>query len=230
MPVSTTTGVKVRKTHFRYGNTDYFRRDASLVRLVSWGRKLTPIAGVNGLDVQSHIPASRFHVIKATKVAIEFDQHSARDLTADLKPEQIEFAGATMEETRELASEGKLKLLLLQVLPEDLKREINGNARVLNALKDAPNDMRVAHRIWIVMKAALADTVDTSSAGSIAATVDGITLGVKGSGNGQSNTQLEIRPNATFAYALGKLKWDANRKSKRTRVERIDLDDWGGSG
>jgi hypothetical protein len=223
----TTTGVKLRKSHFQYNNTDYFRRDAETVRLVSWGEKRTPLGGVNYLSVQQHIPSSRFKVIKATKVAIDFDQKSASELTADVKPSQLEFAGGSVQATRELASQGKLKLLMLHVLPDELMDRINGNPALIETLKNAPNDMRVAHRIWVVMKAELVDSVDTSVTGSVSGTIDGITVGLNGSHSHQSETTLTIRPRSTFAYALGKLEWDANRKNKRTKVVNIKLDDWG---
>jgi hypothetical protein len=223
----TTTGVKVRKSHFSYGGTDYFRRDAETVRLVSWGEKRKPLGGINYLSVQQHIPASKFKVIKATKVEIDFDQKSASELTADVKPSQLEFAGGSVQAARDLASQGKLKLLMLHVLPKELMDRINGNPALLDTLKNAPNDMRVAHRIWVVMKAELADSVDTSTEGSATGTIDGITVGLNGSHSGQSETRLTIRPRTTYAYALGKLEWDANRKNKRTKVVNIKLDDWG---
>ena len=223
----TTTGVKVRKSHFRYSGTDYFRRDAELVRLVSWGEKRTPLAGINYLSVQQHIPSSKFKVIKATKVAIDFDQKSASELTADVKPSQLEFAGGSVQETRNLASKGELKLLMLHVLPNEIMKRINENRALVETLKNAPNDMRVAHRIWVVMKAELVDSVDTSTDGSVSGTIDGITVGLNGSHRGQSGTRLTIRRGTTFAYALGKLVWDADRKSKRTEVVNIKPDDWG---
>jgi hypothetical protein len=223
----TTTGVKVRKSHFHYSGTDYFRRDAETVRLVSWGELRRPVLGINYLSVQQHIPASRFNVIKATKVKIDLDQKGASELTADVKPSQLELAGGSVQATRELASQGKLRLVMFHVLPEELMDRINGNPALIETLKDAPNDMRVAHRIWVVMKAELADSVDTSTNGSVSGTVDGITVGLNGSHRGQSQTKLTVSPRTTFAYALGKLEWDANRKNKRTKVVNIKLDDWG---
>jgi hypothetical protein len=227
MPV-TTTGVKLRKSHFSYGGTDYFRRDAETVRLVSWGEKRKPLGGINYLSVQQHIPAAKFKVIKATKVKIDLDQKGASDLTADVKPAQLEFAGGSVQATRELASKGQLRLVMFHVLPEELMDRINGNPALLETLKDAPNDMRVAHRIWVVMKAQLADSVDTSTEGSATGTIEGITVKLNGGHNGQSDTKLTVSPKSTFAYALGELRWDEKRKNKRTKVVGIRLDDWGG--
>jgi hypothetical protein len=85
----------------------------------------------------------------------------------------------------------------------------------------------VAIVVWVVVKASLADRVDTSVKGSVDATQSGVTVGLKGGQNGSSETSLDIEPGTTFAYGLGDLEWDKAAKNKRTRVTGVRLDKWG---
>ncbi len=222
-----TTSVKVRTNHIKYNGIEYFRGNASLVKLGSHGPKRTPVFDANFLDPQGQISPSHFDVIKATTLDIDFKQSSATDIAADLKPMQVKFAGGQVSETRKLASSGDLKLIELAIEPGDLMRYINGNDNVREQFAHADNDLRVAIVVWVVVKASLADRVDTSVKGSVDATQSGVTVGLKGGQNGSSETSLDIEPGTTFAYGLGDLEWDKAAKNKRTRVTGVRLDKWG---
>ena len=140
---------------------------------------------------------------------------------------QLKFAGGEVSATRKLASQGELKLIQLAVEPGDLMRYINSTPSLRDQLAHADNDLRVVTQVWVVAKTVLADRVDTSVAGSVQATVNGITVGLKGGQNGSSETSLDVEPGTIFAYALGDLEWDKAAKNKRTRVTGIRLDKWG---
>jgi hypothetical protein len=223
----TTTGVAVKKNHMKYNGIEFFRGNASMVRLGSHGPKRTPVFDANFLDPQGHISPKHFDVIKATTVSIDFSQSSATDITLDVRPMQLKFAGGEVSATRKLASQGELKLIQLAVEPGDLMRYINSTPSLRDQLAHADNDLRVVTQVWVVAKTVLADRVDTSVAGSVQATVNGITVGLKGGQNGSSETSLDVEPGTIFAYALGDLEWDKAAKNKRTRVTGIRLDKWG---
>lgn len=227
MPVSTTTGVKVRKNHFTVAGMPYFRGNAFALQLLSWGKKRTPIGGANYVEPDGHLRLSRFDVRVATKLLVDYDQQGADELTANVKPAQLEFAGASVEAARELASQGRLKLVMLQVSRRQLADVINGTPETLTTFKDTDDDVRILDVGFVAMKADLADRIDSSVEGAVKATVEGITIALGAGHEEQSETKLEIKPKTMFAYGLAKPEWDAQRKAKRTRIESFSTDRWG---
>jgi hypothetical protein len=219
----TTTGVKVRKNSFTYGGVKYHRTNAHALRLMTWGKKRQPLGKSSYLDPQTNVPLSAFKVIKATKVDIDFEQSSTDDIAADLRPAQIKFAGAEISTTRELASEGSLRLMLLRIDPGEVKRHIKGTPKLRDSLKDADKDMRLVLDAWVILEAKLADEVESSTNGEAAVTVKGITLGVAGGHDGSSRTEVTIK-SGLFGYGLSEIEWDKQAKKKRTTVTGFRFD------
>lgn len=221
-----TTKVVIKNTHFTYGGIANFRANAHLVTVGAYGEKKSPVTKPNYLFVQGVLPAPKLDTIKATVVDIDFRQSNDSDITADVSPMQLEFAGGSVSAARRAASEGKLKLVMLHMLPEKMAAAINDSPMVRDNLNDYGNDARVALQTWVIMEAALADRVKTNSSADVKATVKGITIGLNGSAQGSRETEIEIKPETTFGYVLGKFEWDANSKKKRTRIVRISPDTW----
>jgi hypothetical protein len=94
-------------------------------------------------------------------VDIDYSHSSDADITVDVHPMQLEFAGGSVSAARQAASKGQLKLMKLEVLGEKMKDAINASPAVLNGLADYGHDARVALQIWVIMKAELADRVKT---------------------------------------------------------------------
>ena len=220
----TTTGVKVRRDSFTYGGIKYFRTNAHALRLMTWGKKRQPLGKSSYLDPQNYVSLEPFKVIKATKVEIDYEQSAVNDIAADLRPAQIKFAGAEVSTTRELASDGSLKLVLLTIEPSQIKKHINSTPKVLEALKDADKDMRVLTHAWVILEAKTADEVESSTDGEAAVTVKGITLGVTGGRDGSSRTEVTVAPGGLYGYGLSEIRWDKQAKKKRTKVEGLRFD------
>lgn len=221
-----TTKVVIKPNHFTYNGIAYFRANADSVRLGAYGEKRTPVTKANYLEVKDMVPAPKLNAIKATVVDIDFKQSSAADITVDVSPAQLAFAGGSVSAARRAASEGKLKLMKLHVLNNDMEDAINASPKVIDDLNDYGNDARVAHQIWVIMEAELADRVKTNTSASVKATIEGITVGLNGSTQSSRETELTIKPGATFGYLLGKFDWNASSKKKRTKITDIDDDQW----
>jgi len=220
----TTTGVKVRRDKLVYGGISYHRTNAHALRLMTWGKKRQPLGKSSYLEAQSFVSLEPFKVIKATKAEIDYEQSAVNDIAADLRPAQIKFAGAEVSTTRELASEGSLKLVLLTIEPSQIKKHINSTPKVLEALKDADKDMRVLTHAWVILEAKTADEVESSTDGEAAVTVKGITLGVTGGRDGSSRTEVTVAPGGLYGYGLSEIRWDKQAKKKRTKVEGLRFD------
>ena len=219
-----TTKVVIKPNHFTYNGIAYFRANAESVGPGAYGEKRAPLTKANYLEVKGVVPPAALKVAEATVVDIDFNQSNSADITVDASPAQLEFAGGSVSAARSAASQGKLKLMKLQVL--NMKDAINGSPKVVANLADYGNDARVALQTWVLMKAELADRVQTSVSGAVKATVDGITVGLNGSSHGSNETKLVIKPGATFGYLLGKFDWNASSKKNRTKVVDIDDDQW----
>jgi hypothetical protein len=227
MAVSTTTAVKVRKTHLVVAGTSYFRGRAPELQLLSWGKKRTPVTKANYLDPAGRLNPARFDVRVATKLTIDVDQGGADELMADVTVPQLEHAGASVSAARELASEGRLKLVMLQVSRKQLADVINGTPKTLETFKQTDDDVRIVDVGLFVARAELADRIDVSVEGSVEATVDGISVGLGAGHEEHSQTRVTFRRGTLFAYGLAKPRWDAERKKQRTRIESFSSDQQG---
>jgi hypothetical protein len=221
-----TTKVVIKPNHFTYNGIAYFRANADTVRLGAYGEKRSPLTKANYLEVKGMVPAPKLDAIEATVVDIDFKQSSASDITVDAHPAQLEFAGGSVSAARQAASQGKLKLVKLHMLNNDMEKAINASPQVLDNLNDYGNNARVAHQIWVIMEAETADRVKTNSSASVKATIEGITIGLNGSTQSSRETEITIKPGATYGYLLGKFDWNASSKKNRTQVTDIDDDQW----
>ena len=221
-----TTKVVIKNNHFTYNGIAYFRANADTVGLGSYGEKRTPLTKANYLEVKGMVPAPKLKAVKATVLDIDYSKSSAADIAADVRPMQLKFAGGSVSAARQAAEKGNLRLLKLHVLNNDMEEAINESPKVLDDLRDYGNDARVAHQIWVVLEAELANRVKTGASAEVTATIKGITVGLNGSTQSSQETELTIEPGATYGYLLGKFDWNAKSKNKRTEIVDIDDDQW----
>ena len=221
-----TTKVVIKPNHFTWNGIAYFRANAETVRLGAYGEKRSPVTKANYHEVKDMVPAPKLNAIKATVVDIDFNQTNDADITVDVSPAQLEFAGGSVSAARKAASQGKLKLVKLHMLNNDMEDAINASPKVLDDLNDYGKDARVAHQIWVIMEAETADRVKTNSSASVKATIEGITIGLNGNSQSSRDTEVTIKPGATYGYLLGKFDWNASSKKKRTKITDIDDDQW----
>ena len=156
--------VVIKNSHFTYGGIQYFRANAHLLTVGSYGEKKSPITEPNYLFAKGVIPAPKLATIEATVVDIDFRQSNEADIFAKVHPVQLEFAGGSLSHARRAASEGKLKLVMLHMLPVKMQAAINDSPQVRDNLNDYGNDARVVLQTWVIMEAEMADRVETNSA------------------------------------------------------------------
>lgn len=220
------TKVAIKNNHFVYGGMAYFRANAQLVTLGSCGEKKASPFKPNHLFVKDQVPAPKLDAVKATVVDIDYADSSASDILADVHPLQLKFAGGSVSAAREAASQNRLKLMLISMLPEKMERAINDSPRLLANLIDYGNDARVALQTWVILNAEYADQVKSNGAADVVATIKGITIGLNGATHGSHESTITVEPGATFGYLLGKFDWDASSKKKRTKIVDIKEDAW----
>ena len=154
-----------------------------------------------------------------TTFGIDFTNSNDTAIKAGLK-----VAGASLLVDAALKGlhSGSLKLMKFEMNLEDVARAVNALPNVLDELRSFGGRARVAHAIFVVLEAQLADTFTrggtisfaTNKAGDLNATV---------SNQASGTITLTIQKGATFAYLLCEPHWGPQQKS----VELFQTDQWG---
>ena len=74
--------VEIKESHMKYNGMKYFRANSENVQIGSTGRKLTPVFGINSIEVHDHLPQNKLHVKSAAIVEIDFTKSSEKDIMA----------------------------------------------------------------------------------------------------------------------------------------------------
>jgi hypothetical protein len=219
------SGIAITERNLKFAGRSFFRGGAPEVQLGSFGEKNTSITKINRLEVQGHITIPKIKIKKATIVEIDFNKTTKKEFLADVKVAVV-FKGSP-ETAYEDMVDNKLKLVWLTVENETVRKEVNDSPNVLDKLIKYGNDARVAGDIFVVMKAELAKTFESSnSIGlSVNAGIVKITAGLKLGSSG--DYEYTMSPGSTFAYALLKPHWDANLKKNKTKIVKFTDDDQG---
>lgn len=216
---------RITKYRFETGGMSYFRGNAHLVELGTYGEKKDPIGAKAYVDPQSKVKAdtlaSRVKIGKPVK--IDWNEVSKADLEgeADLKFFSLGKKGAASF-TFEQARTAKLELMNFSISEGPLQQMLNteaDGARVF--LADEGNDGRIVSEEWVVISAELGQHFSADAAASAGVKAFGSSLDVSVSG-GQSGTQtITLSAGTTFACKLHKVKdWNKGK----SKIENMEAD------
>ena len=210
---------KVTDDFFEYGVHKYFRGNAHLVELGTYGQKKDPIGPKASLDPQNKV--QRVHLVnRITK------GHPIEIVWGEAKKADVEVNGpipvygvvldtATGYSFEELAR-ADLKLLNLFIAEGPLTVMLNQDADgARKYLANEGNDARIVTETWVVMKADLAEHFETSSSLEVREAMTDLEVIAKG---GKKGTQkIVLSAGTTFAYKLHKVKqWNKDK----TKIEQ----------
>lgn len=210
----------VHNSHLVFNGVHYFRGHAESVVIGSYGEKRTPLTQQNYLEVQSDLPAERLKVNTVTIVDIDFSRSREADIKLGLKAADTGASGSAA--LGDLKS-GKLKLVKLEMRLGDLKTVVNGLPAVLGNLKSFRADARVAHQIFVVLAATLAQTFAASGDISFTRTGSTLKMSAAASASASGSTTVTLSSGTTFAYLLANPDWDRGRD----RIEKFTDDQHG---
>ena len=220
------SNVVVKENHLTFGGVAYFRAHAEEVEIGSIGELRQPIAKQNYLEVKDRIPVKEEDVIQATVVDIDFDQTSKTDLSlgaaAIVDGVPVKFSGdAAFKKMRA----GELKLVKFSITSNIMKQIANNSPEKLQDLYRWGKNARIAHQVFIVMEASLANEFSKNIGLKISAGVEGLNaevgVGVASSGA----TKVVISKDTCFAYLLLKIKW--NKMQAEPKIIDLNDDQWG---
>lgn len=218
--------VVVKENHLTFGGVSYFRAHAEEVEIGSIGEVRKPMAGQNYLEVKDRIPVPKEHIIEVTVVEIDFKSTSKTDLglgaTALVDGVPVKLSGdLAFDKLRS----GELKLVKFSIPGNVMKRVANDSPEKLRDLRSWGKNARIAHQVFIVMDASLANGFDNSFGVEVSAGVDGLEgkLGVGGTYSG--TTKVKISKDTCFAYLMLKITWEKGQREPN--ISDLNDDQWG---
>lgn len=215
--------VDITAHKFEIGSQGYFRGNAHLVELGTFGEKKDPIGAKAYIDPQNKVKREFLvdRVKKGKPVAVDWGRTSKAELEVN---GPIPVFGLDLDVAASFSYEkvksANLKLFNLSVDEGPLKAMLNqdaGGARQF--LAEEGRDGRIASEVWVVMEAQLAEQFDTAS--SLKVTVKGPDLDVTASGGKHGTQTITLSKGSVFAYKLHKVKKWNNGK---TRIEDMEAD------
>lgn len=210
----------IKKNFMKYEGSKYFRGNAHLIEMCSFGEKKTPVGGVHRLD-HPEAKVARRHLEGKVKVGTTIDidwvASKAADFSIGVPIKAFKLGGGFNSNVQH---GGSVKLLNLWINEGPLKTVLNNGAKTArDYLDEEGNDGRIVSEIWVVLDASLANTWQNQGGGGVSAEIAGSTIGVDLS-LGSSGTQtIEISAGTTFAYKLHKVK-----KWKKGEIINMEAD------
>ncbi len=215
--------INITKHSFKYGSQNYFRGNAHLVELATFGEKKDPIGAKAYIDPEGKV--SRKHlkniVKKGKPVSIDWSQTTKAEVEANGPLPVFGLnTSAAASFSYQKAKSAKLKLFNLSISEGPLKKMLNNDANAArNYLADEGKDGRIASEVWIVMEAELAEQFDTAASVSFSEKASDLSVTAKG---GKFGTQsITLSQGEIFAYKLHKVKdWSKGKK----QIEDMEAD------
>jgi len=117
----------------------------------------------------------------------------------------------------------KLKLVQLFVEEEAMKRAANDSPKALDNLRSYGGDARIAHQLFVVVEATLAESFTFGTRYEVTADALG-TISVKASGGNviKEKDVVTLSPGTGLAYLLLKVDWDKDK----SKIESTRVDEW----
>ena len=219
----TKVAVKITEDYFEYGSLKYFRGNAHLMEIGTYGEKKDPIGPKAYVDPESKVQRRHLvnRVVKGKPVAVDWAQttKAAVEVNGPVSVFGLKV-DAAVSFTYEKLKAANLRLYNLSVSEDPLKKMLNGDADgARDFLASEGNDGRIVSEVWVVMEAELAEQFDTS--GAVAVSVKGVDLNVTAKGGTHGTQTITLSKGSVFAYKPHKVKeWNKGK----TQIENMEAD------
>jgi len=221
-------GAKIRKNHILFNGIRYFRGNAEEIQVGSYGEKRTP-STAKYLENKGYITILTSAIEQPTSVEISSFECTEADFNANGSDIYKGVAiDGEIEVNYEDASSAEVKLVKFSLPASSMAEYANVDDNALEDLREYGNKARIAHQIWVVMEAELADAVVHSTDTVISVSRGRMEFKLHGKFTSSSVTTVTISAGTTFAYLLAKPRWDYHKKKKRNEIVDLDDDQWGG--
>jgi len=216
---------KITSNYFLCNGLKYFRDNAPLVELGSYGQKKGgSLTGNAYLAVEATVSRANLedNVKHVTNVSIDWSRATKADVETHgaLKYFGLNFKAANSI-SFEQAKSAKLQLCEFAILEGNLKKMLNNGATAARSfMAGEGKDARIASVAFIVVSGELAQHFKVSTKFHAAASKGSNALEIVASGGTSGSQTIELARGCTFAYGLHKVKdWN------RGKTEILDMED-----
>jgi hypothetical protein len=221
--------VSIKKNHFSYGGTKYFRKAAESLNLGSYGNKVKNIFVANGLihddTVKGVLPVkavTSFSLSTASTATNSFGV-DGKFVTAKVNGQGGINVNWTKEELRDLS------LIKIDITSEkQLRDNSNADTNCFRQLRDH-NNGRICDQIFVIVSSNLIQNASFSAGidANISVSNSKFTLNLAGATANTSSLTLEVSAGSVFAYALRKPDFDKLIKKNAKKIDQLTRDEWG---
>jgi hypothetical protein len=207
----------ITENYLEIGNQKYFRGNAHLVQLGTYGEKKDPLGARAYIDPQAKVKAEHLEgrVQNATIASIDWAKTSKAAVEVNGALRFFGLDGKVEENgTFDKIKAGRLKLANFFIAEGPLKTILNNGADgARNFLADEGRDGRVVSEVWVGLEVELAEYFAAHASKSLSVKAKGAELTLTVSGGQHGAQSVTFAPGTTFAYKLHKVKnWSNGKK------------------
>jgi hypothetical protein len=216
--------VVVKENHLTFGGVAYFRAHAEEVEIGSIGEKRKPLFKQNYLEVKDRLLVPEENIVIATEAEIDFINTSKKSFklkaAAIIEGVPVKLGGdAVFDRLRS----GELKLVKFSIANNDLKKLANNSSQQLESIIHWGKKARLAHQIFVVIEAELANAFSRNINVGLAAGVTGLEARLDAGFGASGATTVTLSKGTCFAYLLLKPEWNDSGNG----IIDLDDDQWG---
>ena len=216
---------KITDNYFEFGNQKYFRVNAHLVQVGTYGKKKDPLGARAYLDPQSKVQSKYLEGRVQTGPVATVDWGQTTKAAMEVNG-LLTFFGLNgkidTNGTYEKVKNAHLKLANFFILPGPLTSMLNTDADgARHYLVDEGNDGRIVSEVWVAMEAELAEHFEMYGKSSLSAKANGAELEMTVTGGKYGSQTITFSTDTTFAYKLHKVK---NWSNNKTHIEEMEAD------
>ncbi len=216
----------IHKNHINFNGKSYFTLDAQEIKIGDWGRKVTPIAGRNGLDRVAHLKGALVGNLNKSKPvkAVNVDTKS---LAVKGAFGFLPIAGIKGKDVVQLMGEDRCEFREVFVDNEaKFAKTVSDNQKWFEALKDSDKN-RVVTRVVVIKSCSIDDQFAQSHQGEFSGVIQGGKLDINSDESLESASSIDLAPGSVIGYMLGEPIYDKKSNKKATRITGWRTDDHG---
>ena len=201
---------QITENYFEFGNQKYFRGNAHLVEIGTYGEKKDPIGARAYLDPQSKVQTEHLesHVKTGTVATVDWGETTKADVEVN---GLLKFFGLNgkidTNGTYEKVKNAHLKLANFFILEGPLTRMLNTNADgARHYLADEGDDGRIVSEVWVALKPSWPNTLARTARARCPPKPKERNWKLPSAGGKYGSQTITLSQGTTFAYKLYKVK------------------------
>jgi hypothetical protein len=221
-------GTKITEHGFEYGSLKYFRGNAHMVEMGTFGDKKDPVGPKAYMEPAGKVKREYLEdrVTKGMSVSINWSETNEGEVMQGTKLKVFGIGAQLAKDyTYSQTKSANLKLLNLYMIDNPIINMLNNDATAArNYLAEEGNDARLVTEIWVLMEGELAEHFDTTQQDGFKVSAPGADFNLIAKGGSHGTQTITISPGTVFAYKNHKV---TNWNNGKTKVEKVEADYYG---